>query len=104
MSSPRDDIANVLAEKLVIGTGVTCHIQVIPGQNAAALKYGGGGTLVILGTSSVFGCTFAVANQYVVGTAEVCNLNLMGGINIIAFGVTTTAFLLRGRTVGFEDT
>lgn len=98
----RDDVFNVFPEKLIIGVGVTCRIASIPGQNAGTIKYGGGGTLWVIGASQSSGCSFAVANQWPVGAAEILNMNLAGGLYLYVTGATTSVFMLRGKSQGFE--
>ena len=91
----------VFPETIVLGTGVTALINPIQGQNGLVLKYGSGGTLWIKGVSTTvtYGTTYATAVQYPLGTTEALSLNLSGSIYLQATGATTTAYLLRTRSI-----
>lgn len=96
----RDDVFSHYPEKLVIGSGVTAEIPVIPGQNAALIKWASGGSLVIVGQSLSGGCSYAVANEYLMGTNEIQFANMSGNIYLMASGSTVTCYLLRYRSAG----
>jgi len=96
----RDEIFSHYPEKIVIGAGITAEIPVIPGQNAALVKWASGGSLLIVGQSLTGGSTYAVENTYLLGTSEVQFSNISGSIFLMASGSTTTCYLLRYRTAG----
>lgn len=96
----RDDVGSHYPEKLVIGAGITAEIPVLAGQNAALIKYYSGGSLLIVGHSLPTGSTYAVGQEYLLGTNEVQFSNIMGSIYLMASGATVTCYLLRYRTTG----
>ena len=98
--STRDEVGSHYPEKLVIPPAVTVEIPVIAGQNAALIKYGSGGSLLIVGHSLPTGSTYAVSQEYLMGTNEVQFSNIMGSIYLLATGATVTCYLLRYRTSG----
>jgi len=97
---PRDDVGSVYPEQLAIGPGTQCDIIQMPGQNSISIKWMGGGSLSIVGSSLSVGCTFAFANLYTLAITEIVNTNLMGTISLLASGVTTTVQVLRYKTPG----
>lgn len=101
--SSNEDILGLYPETLVIGSGVTAQITPMPGQIHAVLKWGAGGSLVIIGTTtSTFGSSFMTARQYVLGTTEVFNFSgIRGNMYLLAVGATVTCYICRGRTSGF---
>ncbi len=101
----REDVFGLYPETLAVGAGVTCAISTMPGQNACILKWVSGGTLVVIGASLSTGSTFAINNQYIVGTSEILNLAALSGkIFITAVGSTMVCSLIRGRSEGFAAT
>lgn len=96
----RDEVGSHYPEKLVIGAGITAEIPVLAGQNAALIKWAGGGSLLIVGQSLPTGSTYAAAQEYLMGTNEVQFSNIMGSIYLMASGSTVTCYLLRYRTSG----
>jgi len=104
MSNKQNDIRDLLAETLVIGTSLNATITAVPFQVSALLKWVGGGSLVIQGGTFtnqgvVYGSTFATNNQYLVDTNEIVALQLSGDIVLSAIGATMTCQLLRGLNV-----
>jgi len=95
-----EDVYSNYPEKLVIGAGETAEITAMAGQNAVTIKWSEGGSLSITGTSMIGGCSFAVANEYLLDTTEIVNQNLSGVINLTATGATVTAYVLRYKTAG----
>lgn len=96
----RDEIFSHFPEKLVIGAGITAEIPVIAGQNAALIKWASGGSLLIMGQSLSGGSSYAVSNEYLMGSNEVQFANMSGSIYLMASGSTVTCYLLRYRTSG----
>lgn len=108
-----DDLTWLYPETLVIGTSIVAQILPLPGQAAAILKWGSGGSLQVQGQTLAFGAsngtqstaeqlatgsTYASAQVYLVGTSEILNLNMQGILTLSAIGSTVTCYLLRGLT------
>lgn len=98
------DIYSIYPETLVIGTSITVLVSPLPGQLSVGLKWGAGGTLWFYGSSISGGCTFATAQQYLIGGAEIVNLASSGPFKLGVSGATTTVYMYRGRSMGFEQT
>lgn len=99
-----EDIFSLYPETIVLGTSLSCTVSALPGQLACTLKYGSGGTLYFLGTSSSIGCSFATAQKYPIGLTEVFSFDSAGQFRVGAEGATTTFYLVRGRSMGFDQT
>ena len=102
--SRTDDIFSVYPETLVIGASISCTVTPLPGQCSVTLKYGTGGTLWFLGTSSSIGCSFASAQAYLIGGSEIFSMANSGSFRLGANGATTTVYVARGRTQGYDQT
>jgi len=96
----RDEVYSHYPETLVIGAGETAEIPAIAGQNAITMKWASGGSMLIVGVSLTGGSTFAVANEYLLGTNEVYNSNMSGTMYIMATGSTLTCYVNRYRSAG----
>lgn len=97
-----DDVMGLYPETLTIGNGVIAQILPMPGQIRAMIKYIGGGTLIILGSSLSIGSTYASDNKYIVGATEILNLALSGPIYFQPGGTTTTIAMLRQFSIGMS--
>ena len=96
MSFTRDEVFSLVAERVTLAPNTLRGITVVPGLNSIVVKYGAGGTLEIGGSS------LTVGNGYVIGSGEAVNIQVSNTFYLICSGVTTTAFLLRGRSEGFD--
>jgi hypothetical protein len=101
----KDDVFRLFPETLVIGSGITAIIPAVPFQNGIALKYGEGGSLVILGNTLVlnnipYGSTYAASKGYLMGTTEIFSADLCGPLALFAGGATTTCYLTRTLSAG----
>lgn len=97
----REDVFSAYPERIAIGPGVTADFPAIPGQNAIQIKWASGGSLLVAGTSSTIGSTFAISNEYLVSTSEILSIDLSGTISLMASGATAVAYILRYRSAGF---
>lgn len=100
-SGNSNDVFGWYAELLAIPGGEDAVISPLPGQNAAILKYFSGGSLLIIAAGSALGSTYAIENEYLVGTSELVSMDLRGPITLGATGSTCLAYLLRTRSAGF---
>lgn len=82
-------------ETLAIPSGVTATILPMPGQNGIIFKWVSGGSLSVVGASISGGCTFAIANSYLVGVSEVINIALSGTVSLYATGATSVVHVQR---------
>lgn len=98
------DIHSLYPETLHIPTGATCTISPIPGQLSVTVKYGSGGTLWFQGASFSSGSSFAVAQRYLIGSSDVLTFHGAGPFRLEATGATVVAYIVRGRSAGFDQT
>jgi hypothetical protein len=97
------DVLSLYPQTLVIGSGVTAQITRMPGQHSAVLKWGSGGTLWIIGvTTMAQGSSFMSNRQYLVGVSESVNINCRANLYLMATGATVTCYVLRGLSSGYE--
>lgn len=97
-SGNSDSVFSSYPETLAIPAGTTAVISALPGQINAILKWGSGGTLIIVGASLAVGSTFSIAQEYIVGTAEAVSMDLRGSVSLLASGTTSVCYLLRSRS------
>lgn len=91
------DVHSLIAGRVTVGTSQILGITVIPGLNAILIKYHSGGSLEILGTT-----TQTWGDGYLFSVGEAVAANFAGNFYLAATGATVVAYLLRGRSPGFE--
>lgn len=99
-----EDIHSLYPETLVIGTNVTALVSPLPGQIACTVKYGSGGTLYFAGATLASGSSFATAQLYPLGAAEIFSFDSAGYFKLRAEGATVTCYMVRSRSAGFDQT
>lgn len=97
------DIFSLYPEQITMASGVTNIFKPLPGQIAATVKYGAGGTLYFLGTSSSIGNSFATLNKYPIGANEIFNFDCAGSFSVGTESATTIFYVLRSRSAGFDQ-
>ena len=100
MSGDRSNVFQSYPEQLALPNGVTAAILPMPNQLGFILKYVSGGSLSLIGYSSVNGTTFDMSNIYTVGTAEVINISQSSTLFLIGTGATCVAQMIRLRGAG----
>ena len=98
------DVHSLYPETLTIGSSLSVLVSPLPGQLTVTLKYGSGGTLWFSGSTLTTGCTFATAQRYLMASTEIFNFVGAGQFKLEVTGATTTVYLVRGRSAGFDQT
>lgn len=91
------DIYAFRGHRMYVGLSAVIGVTVTPGQLATTIKHGGGGTLWA-GGPNVDGASLG----YLVYTGEAINVDSSGTIYFVSAGATSTLYILRGKSMGFE--
>lgn len=94
------DSTSIYPETLNIPAGASILVTALPGQISVLLKYVSGGSLAFSNVGDSYGCSFAVAQQYVFTAGEAIGFDSTGSFYLSAFGATVVAFMTRMRTAG----
>lgn len=101
MGNQRDDIFTLFPETLAIPAGATAVINPLPGQMGMLMKYVSGGSILIQGATFLgvngnsVGSSYAINQQYILGTAEILSIDMSGLLYVQATGSTSVISLLR---------